>query len=206
MRSILVIRHGETEWNVAGRWQGWLDIPLSEAGERQARARGDHLATLDVDFAAIVSSDLERAARTAERLASSLGGHREVQLYEGLRERCGGAFEGLDADEIDRGWPGFRDRWRARLVDGPPGGESDETVWLRVRTVLDQLVAMPEGPVLLVTHGGVVRIMSDRAGSPTREVMTNVGGRWFEWDGERLTAGALLDPIPDTDRTRPAIE
>ncbi len=206
VRSLLVIRHGETEWNVAGRWQGWLDIPLSEAGHRQARARGSHLAELGVGFVGIVSSDLARAAATADHIATALGDRPPIHLTKGLRERCGGEFEGLDASEIDLRWPGFRERWRARLVDGPPGGESDETVWSRVQAVLETLSTYPEGPLLIVTHGGVVRVMSDRSASPTREVMTNVGGRWFEWNGDRLRAGEFLEPIPDTDRTRPAIE
>jgi 2,3-bisphosphoglycerate-dependent phosphoglycerate mutase/probable phosphoglycerate mutase len=205
MRSLLVVRHGETTWNVAGRWQGWIDVELAPAGEDQARARGEHLAGLGVRFERILSSDLQRAARTAELIAAAIDGP-PVEPHPGLRERSGGRFEGLTGEEIDAGWPGFRDRWRAGLEDAPPDGESDATVWARVHTVLDDLGTEPGGPALLVTHGGVARILSDHAGVPTRAVVPNVGGRWYVWDGETLRAGADLDPLPDTDHTKSAME
>lgn len=204
-RAILVIRHGETEWNRAGRWQGWLDVDLSVVGETQARARGRWFAERATGFAAILTSDLRRASRTAQLIAAEIAGPTPQPEF-GLRERAGGAFEGLDAAAIDEGWPGFRDRWRAGLEDAPPGGESDATVWQRVRAVLEATAELPPGPVLIVTHGGVTRIMHDRADAPTRSVVANVGGRWFEWDGTGLVAGQLIDALPDTDRTRAAIE
>jgi broad specificity phosphatase PhoE len=204
-RALLVIRHGETEWNRVGRWQGWLDVDLSDAGKAQALARGRWLAERAARFAAILTSDLRRAAQTAQIIATEIAGPVPEPEF-GLRERAGGAFEGLDAAAIDEGWPGFRDRWRAGLEDAPPGGESDATVWDRVRLVLDRTRELPDGAVLIVTHGGVARVMHDRADTPTRSVVSNVGGRWFEWDGTRLVAGEMLDPIPDTDRTRAAIE
>lgn len=204
-RPILVMRHGETEWNLAGRWQGWLDVDLSIEGEAQARARGRWFAQRATSFAVILTSDLRRAARTAQIIADEIAGPAPRAEF-GLRERAGGAFEGLDADAIDEGWPGFRDRWRAGKEDAPPGGESDATVWERVRVVLDGTREMPEGALLVVTHGGVARIMHDRADEPTRSVVANVGGRWFEWDGTRLVAGDVLEALPDTDRTRAAIE
>jgi broad specificity phosphatase PhoE len=205
MRAVLILRHGETTWNVAGRWQGWIDVELAAAGEQQAAARGALLADSGIAFAAIISSDLRRAAQTAEVIRASVGAP-DVVLDAGLRERHGGEFEGLDAAAIDAGWPGFRDRWRAGLEDAPPGGESDADVWKRVHDVLARLDSIDDGPVLLVTHGGVARIVSDRADAPTRSVLPNVGGRWFDWDGTRLHAGAHLDPLPDTDHTKPAIE
>lgn len=211
MRPLLLLRHGETEWNLAGRWQGWIDVDLSDAGEAQAKARGAQLASVGAVFSVVVSSDLRRAARTAELIAAAVGDV-PVVLEAGLRERHGGEFEGLDAAAIDAGWPGFRDRWRAGLEDAPPGGESDAVVWERVRGVLTRLPALSEGskraedPVLLVTHGGVARIFSEQAGIPMRSVVPNVGGRWFVWDGEGLRPGAELEPLPETDHTKPAVE
>ena len=202
---MLVMRHGETTWNVAGRWQGWIDIELSAEGEAQAHARGADLVARGFEFGAIVSSDLQRAARTAEIIAFHFG-RADVIQDAALRERAGGKFEGLDAAAIDAGWPGFRDRWRAGLEDAPPGGESDADVWRRVAPVFERLAIFDSGPVLLVTHGGVARIIGDRAATPSRSVMANVGGRWFSWEHGTLVAGRELDPLPDTDRTQAAIE
>ena len=206
MQSILVLRHGETTWNTAGRWQGWTDVELSDAGIAQALARADAFAQADVSFATVVSSDLARAARTAEIIADRLAAP-AVERHWGLRERCGGEFEGLDAEAINAGWPGFRERWRAGLEDAPPGGESDAVLWERVRAVLSELHATNrDGPILVVTHGGVARVLSDRSGRPTRSVLPNVGGRWYDWDGHVLLPGDELEPIPDSDRTKPAME
>ncbi len=204
MRSILILRHGETTWNVEGRWQGWLDIELAEAGIIQAKARAAQLADSGVQFAAIISSDLSRAAQTAEFVSQSMGV--PVTHHPGLRERHGGEFEGLDAVAIDAAWPGFRERWRNGLEDAPPGGESDATVAERIRDVLNGLDDIADGAVLLVTHGGVARVFGDLAGEKTRTVVPNVGGRWFVWDGEALRAGAHLEPLPDTNHTVPSIE
>ena len=206
VQSILVLRHGETTWNTAGRWQGWIDIELSDTGIAQANARAETLADAGITFGTVVSSDLARAARTAEIIADRLAAP-AVERHWGLRERCGGEFEGLDATAIDAGWPGFRERWRAGLEDAPPGGESDDVLWERVRAVLRELHdANRAGPILVVTHGGVARVLSDRSGCPTRSVIPNVGGRWYDWDGHVLIAGDALETIPDTDRTKPAME
>ncbi len=206
MLTLLMLRHGETEWNAAGRWQGWLDVDLAPLGEQQARARGTTLAASGLAFSGIVSSDLRRAARTAELIAVHLDGP-PVLLDPAWRERHGGEFQGLDVEAIDAGWPGFRDRWRAGLEDAPPGGESDAQVWSRVRASLERRAAdLSNGALLVVTHGGVLRVALDHAGAPTRSVTPNVGGRWFTWDGEALGAGDPLEPLPDTDHTKPAIE
>ncbi len=205
-RDLLLLRHGETEWNVAGRWQGWLDVALAAEGELQARRRGEALRLDAARFVAVASSDLTRARRTAELITAAIGGP-EVVTDAGFRERCGGRFEGLDAAAIDAGWPGFRDRWRAGLEDAPPEGESDATVWSRFAEALDRLDRLvPAGPMLVVTHGGVLRVAAERSGIPTRSVTPTVGGRWYGWDGERLHAGDEIRPLPDTDHTKPAIE
>jgi broad specificity phosphatase PhoE len=206
MLRLLILRHGETEWNAAGRWQGWLDVDLAPLGEEQARRRAAALAGAGTRFALIVSSDLRRAARTAELIALRIGAP-PIALDEAWRERHGGEFQGRDAAEIDTGWPGFRERWRAGLEDAPPGGESDAQVWQRVRASLERWATeVPDGPLLVVTHGGVFRVALERAGEPTRSVVPNVGGRWFTWHRGSLHAGETLEPLPDTDHTKPAIE
>jgi broad specificity phosphatase PhoE len=106
---LLIVRHGESEWNREGRWQGWEDIALTAAGEAQARARGIELQTAGHRFAAVYTSDLVRAARTAELLAEAVGAPAPVRDPD-LRERFGGEWQGRTGDEINAGWPAERAR------------------------------------------------------------------------------------------------
>jgi len=98
---MLLARHGQSEWNALGRWQGQADPPLSELGRQQARAAADRLGTVD----AIVSSDLERALATAAIIAEVLGVG-PVLVEPRLRERSAGEWSGLTRDEIEADWPG----------------------------------------------------------------------------------------------------
>jgi broad specificity phosphatase PhoE len=195
MRRLLIVRHGESEWNREGRWQGWEDIALNSAGEAQARARGAELHTAGLAFVGIHTSDLIRAARTAELLAKALGisgAHREPAL----RERFGGDWQGLTGKEIDAKWPGVRDAWRRGELAAPPGGETDGQVLDRVDDALGRLDEVnPPGPVLVVTHHGVLRLLATRAGAAVTELISNLGGRWFDYDGSVLHASDPLPPI-----------
>src|SRR5262245_96164 len=123
VQRCLVIRHGQSEWNVEQRWQGWLDAPLTPLGEEQAAARGRALAPEGFRPRVIYTSDLGRAARTAEIIAA----HLDVPVIPdaGFRERNGGDWQGLTGDEIEAGWPGLREAWRHGKLDRPPGGERD---------------------------------------------------------------------------------
>jgi broad specificity phosphatase PhoE len=192
---MLIVRHGESEWNRAGRWQGWEDIALTPAGEAQARARGAALHAAGLRFVGVHTSDLVRAARTAQLLAEALGAsgaHREPAL----RERFGGDWQGRTGREIDTQWPGARAAWRRGDLAGPPGGETDPQVLARVDGALARIdTTNPPGPVLVVTHHGVVRLLSNRAGVAVTELIPNLGGRWFDWDGA-LRAGEAL-PVLD---------
>lgn len=195
---ILIVRHGESEWNRVGRWQGWEDIALTAAGEAQARARGADLHAAGPRFAAVYTSDLVRASVTAELLAEAVGApppHPE----KGLRERFGGEWQGRTGAEIDRQWPGVRAAWRRGDLAAPPGGETDSEVVDRVHAALAHIDAGDEtGPVLVVTHHGVLRLLSQRAGVPVTELIPNLGGRWFEWDGAALRAEAELPALAAT--------
>ena len=97
MTTLLLVRHGETDWNRDGRWQGQSDTPLNELGRRQARELAEQLDGVDV----VYSSDLARARETAEILAERAGV--EVRLDPRLRERGFGAWEGLTLAEIESG-------------------------------------------------------------------------------------------------------
>jgi broad specificity phosphatase PhoE len=198
VRRILIIRHGESEWNRAGRWQGWEDIALTADGEAQARARGADLCAAGHRFAAIYTSDLVRASRTAELLAGALGAP-APRPEQGLRERFGGEWQGRTGSEIDRQWPGVRAAWRRGDLAAPPGGETDSEVVDRVHATLARIEATDAlGPVLVVTHHGVLRLLSQRAGVPVTELIPNLGGRWFEWDGVALASRATLPALAPT--------
>lgn len=200
---MLVLRHGESEWNAEGRWQGWEDIALTPAGEHQAVARAHALASDGVARDALAGarvfcSDLRRARRTAEIVAGVLG-LGPVVADEGLRERCGGEWQGHTGAEIEARWPGMRDAWRRGELSRIPGGETNEELLARVDAALGRAVeATPDGRVtLVVTHHGVLRTLLRREGLLPVESIPNLGGRWFDWDGGTLHARDWLPPITD---------
>lgn len=151
---VLAIRHGETEWNAQTRLQGQIDIPLNERGRDQARRLAHALR--DEPLAAIYSSDLSRAAGTADAVARMLG--LPVQHEPGLRERCFGIFEGLTHLEVGERWPLENERWRNRDVDfGPEGGEVLGDFHHRCVQTATRLAARHPGQTIaLVAHGGVL--------------------------------------------------
>lgn len=151
---LIVVRHGETAWNVEQRIQGHLDVPLNAHGRWQAGRMAQALA--DERFAAIYSSDLVRAAETAAALSQVAGP--AVSLERGLRERAFGRFEGVSWTEIHERWPEDATRWRAREPDfAPGGGESLRVFYDRVvATALRLACAHPGETVALVAHGGVL--------------------------------------------------
>jgi broad specificity phosphatase PhoE len=152
--TLLLVRHGETDWNRDGRWQGHSDTPLNELGRRQARELADTLDSVDVVYA----SDLARARETAEILAARLG--IEVRLDERLRERSFGAWEGLTMEEIERRFREAHERWRAGEGFGADDAESFEDFAERVRSFLgDVLDRHPQETVLVVSHGGSIRVI-----------------------------------------------
>ena len=151
---VIVVRHGETEWNVAARIQGHRDSDLTAQGREQARAIAARLASERID--ALVSSDLGRAADTARAIAQRCA--LEMTLDARLRERAFGAGEGMTYEECDRAYPGAFAR--IRNVDPDfviPGGESRRQFHERVRGAFDSLAAAHAGRTLvIVTHGGVL--------------------------------------------------
>ena len=113
MNKILLIRHGETAWNAERRLQGYLDIPLNDEGERQARLLAEALESESIDV--VVSSDLHRARQTAQAVATLRG--MPLHVDPALRERCYGGFEGLLYSEIEQRFPAEFAAWQARDVD-----------------------------------------------------------------------------------------
>ena len=152
--EIILIRHGETEWNHLRRIQGQIDIPLNEVGRRQAQAVAGCLAGRRV--AAVYTSDLKRASQTADAIAAACG--LVAQPDRRLRERHYGQFEGGFYEALQRTSPERHHRMLSRdLSFDLDGGETIPVLHARVSEVLLELAGRHrEGPVVVVTHGGVL--------------------------------------------------
>jgi broad specificity phosphatase PhoE len=148
--TILLVRHGETDWNRERRWQGHADPPLNEAGRRQAEQLAETL--LADPPAAVYSSDLLRARETAEAVTARLG--LPLVLDPRLREADVGEWSGLTTPEIEERYPAGA----ARRLAGGTGwerGETYEQLRERVLEALHEIAAANDGRrVLVVTHGG----------------------------------------------------
>jgi broad specificity phosphatase PhoE len=164
--DLLIVRHGQSEWNAIGRWQGHADPSLSELGRRQAVVAAASIGAVD----GIVSSDLLRAVETAAIIAEQLG-IGPVIVDERLRERDAGEWTGLTRAEIDKGWPGWIDSARH-----PAGYEGMDDVSDRVLEALQAIhEASAGGSLLVVTHGGVIRALARLQGLDDIPI-PNLGG------------------------------
>ncbi len=177
---LLVVRHGESEWNALGKWQGTEDPPLSEAGMRQADTAAQVLGTFD----AIWCSQLERAVSTAVIISERLG-IGPVLVDDRLRESYLGSWQGLTAIEIEAGWPGYLAQHRP-----PDDAEPRESIVRRVsECMIDIAEHTPGGEVLVVAHAGVIRTMRRFLSAPDVR-FANLSGCWFAVDaGGTITAG-----------------
>jgi broad specificity phosphatase PhoE len=153
---LLLARHGETEWNRIGRWQGATDVPLNDDGRAQARELAERLR--GVPLAGVASSDLVRAAETASIVAELLGVPR-LGSHAELRERSYGVFEGLTRVECETRYAEIWNAHRPGDLLEPPGAEPRSQVEARMMRGLLQVVATHGGdaPVLVVSHGGAIR-------------------------------------------------
>jgi broad specificity phosphatase PhoE len=172
---ILLIRHGESTWNAAGRWQGWGNPPLSAHGRAQARALAERLTGSGV--VRLLSSDLARAAETAAILGGALG--LETEPDPRLRERDLGRWSGLTEAEIVAAFPDELARFRARdPAVRPGGGESRAAFLARVLPGLEALAeAAAAGPLAVVTHLGVMRLLLPEQRPANAEVVVLDAGR-----------------------------
>lgn len=154
MLRLLLARHGETDWNRERRYQGQTDVPLNEAGRRQAEALAARLAAEPIS--AIYASDLARAWATATVIAAAHG--LPVRAEPRLREMCFGRFEGLTHDDIQAQYPDMFAAWQANRDMPPEGGETMAAFAGRVGAFLDEVTrAHDDATVLLVAHGGPLR-------------------------------------------------
>lgn len=185
---LLVVRHGQSEWNALGRWQGQANPPLTETGVRQAEAAAEQLGMFD----AVWASCLERAHVTAAIIAERLG-IGPVVTDEDLIEGAFGPWEGLTVHEIEAGWPGYLAAHRR-----PDDAETIEQIATRALAAFGRVAAAtPGGQVLVVSHAGLIRSVRLALGAPDVR-FTNLTGCWFDVhvDG-RIVAGesvGLIDP------------
>ena len=167
---LLLARHGETDWNRIGRWQGHADEPLNNEGLRQAAVLAKQLVGDGV--AAVYSSDLRRASETAKVVGDRLG----LPVFEdpGLREIDVGSWSGLTRAEVSEQYPeGF-----ARWLGGDIGhdGETREQLTERVVAAVERIAAAHDGEtVLVVTHGGAIRALRRHAAGDPGDPIENCG-------------------------------
>ncbi|MGH3254594.1 MAG: histidine phosphatase family protein [Streptosporangiaceae bacterium] len=184
MGDLILLRHGETEWSLAGRHTGRTDVPLTPRGEAAAAALAPLLAKRDI--VAAFASPAQRAARTAE-----LAGLADAKPDPDLWEWDYGGYEGLTTPQIQEECPGWY-LWRDGVIPGDAAhpGETLQQVSARVDRVLGRVTPLlADGDVALVAHGHVLRVLTARY-----LALPPDGGRLFWLDtGTISTLGAEHD-------------
>lgn len=186
---ILVVRHGETQWNAEQKVQGMVDIPLNECGQLQARAMAETIAAQEPVVNAIYSSDLKRAVSTAEAVAK-IYRINQITQCAGLRERGYGAAEGITREEykqryaqaekeLDEQYPNRKERWDHTPV---PGAETYNQVLERVSKCLKTIAEAHKGQtVVIASHGRVLKLLLEVTAAPTHD-MPNCAIVEFQYD------------------------
>jgi broad specificity phosphatase PhoE len=182
LRRLVLVRHGQTDYNVAGRMQGHLDSVLTDMGMAQAAHVAPEIARLAPDR--LVSSDLRRAVDTADVIGAACG--QPVKLDPRLRETHLGEWQGQTVAEIEAAYPGAIATWRSDPAWAPPGGESRIDVVRRSMPVVEEfdeeLAGGPDTTVVVIAHGGLIAgLVSGLLELPTT-VWPSIGGigncRW----------------------------
>jgi probable phosphoglycerate mutase len=213
MTELIVIRHGETDWNRQHRFQGQIDVPLNALGRAQARRLAERLA--DQAFDVVVASDLQRARATADTAAILL--NLPVRAEPLWREQAFGVLEGLDVPTIVTQHPELWSQWTRHDADYalPGGGESVRGFHARVWHALEDLVQRhPDRRVAVFTHGGVLDMLWRGAQKlslhgPRECEIPNTGINHLRWrDGElqivQWADAAHLQGLPEQPDTTPA--
>lgn len=189
MIKFYLIRHGETDWNLQGRYQGIENIPLNETGIRQARECGQGLAKTGIPFDCVVASSLDRAYTTAEIIAEYVG-ITEVHKEDRLIERDFGQVSGVKREE----------REKMLASEEELGLEPEEAVADRVQAVLEQYGDGSFSHVLIVSHGAAIRALLGRLTPPgsveSIAVQRNASLTVLSYENEKLALEAF-DKMPD---------
>lgn len=175
---MLLVRHGQSEWNAARRWQGRSDSPLTSLGRRQVDRCVDVLRRHADGFGALWSSPLGRTVETAAIVSEALE-LAPVRLDDRLQEADAGDWTGLHIDEIERRYPSWLDTGRR-----PDSFEPADTVVERTVAALADIADVAVGtsaPVLVITHSGVIRRLVAALGGADERV-PNLGGVWVDVD------------------------
>ena len=185
--TIVLWRHGQTDFNATGRLQGQSDIELNETGLRQAVATAPHIARLGPTR--IISSTLQRAMRTAEELGGVTG--LQVEPDDRLRERSFGRWEGLTQEEIKDGWPEAFRAWRQGEEPQGIGADTRQAVGERVAASLQESAAQldDDGVLVAVAHGAAITL-------GLTHLLELDPESWFGLSGLDNCAWALVGPNP----------
>ena len=189
--EIILIRHGETEWNSQQRMQGHSNSDLSSVGQAQIQALGQWMKNVPFDH--IYSSDSLRAKQTAEAI-TQFSGH-ELKIDLRLREKNLGVFEGLTSEEARERHPEvfrlFKTAGSKYVIDE---GESTQQLQDRALEIVDEIrMKHPEEHVLLVTHGGFIRVVMKHSlglslETPTRFLIRNTGVFRLVWEDKWIVS------------------
>jgi probable phosphoglycerate mutase len=154
-----IVRHGETQWNTEGRFQGQQDTELNERGLNQSDKIAEYLAGHRFD--AVTSSPLKRARLAAEKIAGACGVG-EVEIVPGFTEINHGDWEGLLSTEVRTRWPRILDMWHSdphTVIMPGEGGESLRSVQLRSVAASETLAEKYDGDVCLAAHDAVIKVL-----------------------------------------------
>lgn len=150
---LLLVRHGETDWNRAGKFQGQIDVPLNDNGREQARQAAEFLKDVKLDFA--ISSSMLRPKETAE-IILKYHGDLQLELRDELREISHGLWEGKFESEIEASYPGLLEEWKISPENVQmPEGENLEQVWTRAIAAWREIVQSVSGTGIVVAHDAV---------------------------------------------------
>ncbi len=192
--QLILIRHGQTDWNAIGRWQGQADPPLNDTGRAQAQQIALELQPLKLD--ALVCSDLRRARETAEIVAAALG--LRVALEPRLREVNLGDWQGLHLDEIRARWPDQIRQWlESPLAARPPNGESIRELADRVLAAVRDIAAQyADRRVGIVAHELPIAVLvAHVTGTPLDRLRehspSNAAWRELEWKWDRMPSTVI---------------
>ncbi|MEC8974891.1 MAG: histidine phosphatase family protein [Actinomycetota bacterium] len=201
MTRLFLVRHGQSEWNALGKWQGQADPPLSKLGEEQAFQAASRLPS----FGLLAASSLQRAIQTADIFAKAKAWTPdEIIVEDRLKERDAGAFSGLTRSEIDEQFPGYlgNDRW-------PDDWEPDNDLIERLMVGFERLTSLvskspqrENDDILAISHGGCIYALEGLCGEKYERI-PNLAGRWFEITGSDIKLGERVHLLPPEEETFP---